>query len=74
VQCNLVDKAGAWYSYKGNKIGQGKANAAQFLEDNPAVMEEIESQIRGQLLATVEPREKEATAELADDADEGGLL
>ncbi|EWG97777.1 recombinase RecA [Halomonas sp. BC04] len=76
VQCNLVDKAGAWYSYKGNKIGQGKANAAQFLEDNPAVMEEIESQIRGQLLATVEPREKEkeAAAELANDADEGSLL
>src|SRR5690554_6175918 len=33
VKCNLVDKAGAWYSYKGDKIGQGKANAAQYLED-----------------------------------------
>ncbi len=63
VQCKLVDKAGAWYSYQGNKIGQGKANAAQFLEDNPAVMEEIESQIRAQLLAPVEPRQEEASDE-----------
>ncbi|MCL7930239.1 recombinase RecA [Halomonas llamarensis] len=55
VQCNLVDKAGAWYSYKGKKIGQGKANAAQYLEDNPGTMEEIESQIRAQLLAQPEP-------------------
>ncbi|MDR5899184.1 recombinase RecA [Halomonas vilamensis] len=55
VQCNLVDKAGAWYSYKGKKIGQGKANAAQYLEDNPETMDEIESQIRGQLLAQPDP-------------------
>ncbi|MGS2744481.1 recombinase RecA [Halomonas sp. LS-001] len=58
VQCSLVDKAGAWYSYKGKKIGQGKANAAQYLEDNPDTMEEIESQIRGQLLAQPEPKDK----------------
>src|SRR6056297_3335508 len=65
VQCKLVDKAGAWYSYQGNKIGQGKANAAQFLEDNPAVMEEIESQIRAQLLAPVESKKEEAADEAA---------
>jgi len=59
VQCNLVDKAGAWYSYKGKKIGQGKANSAQYLEDHPDIMEEIESQIRGQLLAPPEPKEKD---------------
>ena len=59
VQCKLVDKAGAWYSYQGNKIGQGKANAAQYLEDNPAIMEEIESQIRGQLLNITDGKAKE---------------
>ncbi|MFK7161774.1 recombinase RecA [Marinospirillum sp. MEB164] len=53
VQCKLVEKAGAWYSYQGTKIGQGKANAAQYLEDNPAVMQEIEAGIRAQLLAPV---------------------
>lgn len=75
VQCNLVNKAGAWYSYKGNKIGQGKANAAQYLEDNPEVMQEIEDAIRGQLLTTPKTKEEEKAAEEAEapaDADAGG--
>jgi recombination protein RecA len=50
VKQGLVDKAGAWYAYKGNKIGQGKANAAKFLGDNPEMAEEIEAGIRAQLL------------------------
>ncbi|WP_416885807.1 recombinase RecA [Marinospirillum sp.] len=53
VQCKLVEKAGAWYSYQGTKIGQGKANAAQYLEDHPEVMQEIEAGVRAQLLAPV---------------------
>ena len=35
VKLNLVDKSGAWYAYKGDKIGQGKANAAKFPDENP---------------------------------------
>lgn len=50
VQQGLVEKSGAWYAYKGNKIGQGKANAAKFLEDNPEIGREIEQQIRDKLL------------------------
>ena len=50
VQIGLVEKAGAWYSYKGSKIGQGKSNAAKFLEENSAIAEEIEKAIREQLL------------------------
>ncbi len=46
VQQGLIDKSGAWYSYKGDRIGQGKDNARQFLKDNPAVAAEIEAQIR----------------------------
>ena len=52
VKQGLVNKAGAWYSYQGDKIGQGKANAAQYLKDNPAIAEEIEGQIREALLGT----------------------
>ncbi len=63
VKLNLVDKSGAWYAYKGDKIGQGKANAAKFLEDNPAVANEIESQIRSQLLNTGAARLEEPAAE-----------
>ncbi len=46
----LVDKAGAWYAYKGNKIGQGKANAMKYLAENPAVAQEIETELRNRLL------------------------
>ncbi|MCZ6828378.1 MAG: recombinase RecA [Gammaproteobacteria bacterium] len=63
VKQGLVDKAGAWYAYKGDKIGQGKANAARYLEENPAVAEEIETQIRAQLLNLPPPRQKEESAE-----------
>ncbi|WP_417658397.1 recombinase RecA [Pseudidiomarina sp.] len=51
VKQKIVDKAGAWYSYKGDKIGQGKANAMKYMIDNPSVAADIEKQIREQLLA-----------------------
>ncbi|MBA5706512.1 recombinase RecA [Pseudomonas fulva] len=50
VSQGLVEKSGAWYSYQGNKIGQGKANAAKYLQENPAIGSEIEKQIRDKLL------------------------
>ncbi len=50
VKCGLVDKAGAWYAYNGDKIGQGKSNACDYLKANPAVAAEIEGKIREQLL------------------------
>ena len=46
VDKKLIDKAGSWYSYKGNKIGQGQANVKKYLILNPEVAEEIESKIR----------------------------
>lgn len=42
----LVEKSGAWYSYNGEKIGQGKENAKEFLRENPAIAAEIEAKIR----------------------------
>ncbi len=50
VQEGLVNKAGSWYSYKGEKIGQGKDNAGVYLKENPEMAEEIETQIREKLL------------------------
>jgi len=52
VKQGLVDKSGAWYAYQGNKIGQGKANAANYLEEHPEVAQEIEAEIRNQLLTS----------------------
>jgi recombination protein RecA len=46
VNLKIVDKAGAWYSYCGERIGQGKENAAEFLRENPAMAQEIEGKIR----------------------------
>ncbi len=46
VQADIIDKSGAWYSYKDEKIGQGRENTKQFLKDNPEMLNEIESRIR----------------------------
>lgn len=70
VQQNLVDKAGAWYAYQGNKIGQGKANAMKFLADNPAVADEIEKTLRERLLLKPGESMVDNPAELADVADD----
>ena len=56
VAQGLVDKAGAWYAYQGNKIGQGKANAMKFLQDNQTISDEIEKELRSRLL--LKPGEK----------------
>jgi len=59
VKEGLISKSGAWYAYEGDKIGQGKANAAKYLEENPAVAEEIETEIRARLLNVAAPTEEE---------------
>lgn len=46
VQAHIVEKTGAWFSYNGNKIGQGKVNAMRFLDEHPEVADEIEAKIR----------------------------
>ena len=50
VKQKLVDKAGAWYSYNGDRIGQGKANVVKFLKQNPDIANDIETKIRAELL------------------------
>ncbi|MBR1904075.1 MAG: recombinase RecA [Alphaproteobacteria bacterium] len=46
VKSGIIEKAGAWFSYNGEKIGQGRENAKKFLKDNPTVADEIENKIR----------------------------
>jgi recombination protein RecA len=46
VTAKVVDKSGAWYAYNGEKIGQGKDNAREFLRENPDLAREIENRIR----------------------------
>jgi len=77
VKLNLIDKSGAWYAYKGDKIGQGKANASRFLEENSAVAKEIDDQIRHQMmgvpLAAVESELVDASPESDDAPDIGSV-
>jgi recombination protein RecA len=55
VAQNLIEKSGAWYSYRGERIGQGKDNARQFLKEHKDIAQEIENRIREKLLAVKAP-------------------
>jgi recombination protein RecA len=46
VQSNIVEKSGAWYSYNGDRIGQGKDNAREFLREHPEIALDIENRVR----------------------------
>jgi recombination protein RecA len=62
VQMGFVDKAGAWYSYKNDRIGQGKKNAADFLKEHPEMAAEIEQRIRDESMG-----EKDAEKDESED-------
>jgi recombination protein RecA len=58
VQHGIVDKAGSWYSYGEDRIGQGKENVREYLKQNPAIADEIEARIRAELLPDTTAVEK----------------
>ncbi|RYG82474.1 MAG: recombinase RecA, partial [Alphaproteobacteria bacterium] len=65
VEAKLVDKAGAWYSYGDERIGQGKDNSRQYLKDNPQVANRLEGELRDKFQPTeVKPDEAEEDAEI----------
>ncbi|MET0108894.1 MAG: recombinase RecA [Candidatus Thiodiazotropha sp.] len=64
VQRGIIDKSGAWYSYNGDRIGQGKENVRNFLKENPDISETIESRIREELLPSQDSEEELAEAEV----------
>ena len=76
VSANIIDKAGAWYSCNGERIGQGKENVRSYLRDNPELARELENKIRAQFLvkstsngdAADTPSELEASDELQDES------
>jgi recombination protein RecA len=61
----IIEKSGSWYSYKGERIGQGKDNVRNFLQQNKAIAREIEEQIRVKLLPVKQTRNGEAVANTA---------
>ena len=57
VEGDIVEKSGAWYAYNGEKIGQGRENAKNFLIEHPAIFEEVEEKVKAQLFGTAEVAE-----------------
>ncbi len=70
VALEIVDKSGAWFSYGGNRLGQGKENAKQALVDNPELLSEIENKIREKLMEAQQSEANTAVAQAMHSADE----
>ena len=68
VAQNLIDKSGAWYSYNGDRIGQGKENVRQFLREHPETTNEIDKQLRERLLVPVGKPAAAAAEEALEEA------
>jgi recombination protein RecA len=69
VQHGLVDKAGAWYSYKGDRIGQGRDNVREFLKQNPDTAAEIDRALRDILLAPKPAEQETEEVKAAEEAE-----
>jgi recombination protein RecA len=67
VKHGLIDKSGAWYAYKGNKIGQGKANVGVYLTENPQIANEIEAFIREKEMGTKAPVAESSVDDVAEE-------
>ena len=67
VELGLIKKSGAWYTYEGEQLGQGRENAKQFLSDNPEIMVEVSERIRLQVGIGVDAEAEDALAELDPD-------
>ncbi|HVO63252.1 MAG TPA: recombinase RecA [Terriglobales bacterium] len=65
VNNNIVEKSGSWFSYKGERIGQGRENARQFLKDNKDTLAKIDHEVRKQLGLTVKESAPQAQAQAA---------
>ena len=70
VAREIIDKSGSWFSYNGQRIGQGKDNARVFLKENPAIRDEIEAKIRG----SFDPVAEDAIVSVDDPASESDIL
>jgi recombination protein RecA len=69
VEAKILEKAGSWYSFEGNRIGQGRENVKTYLEENPDVMDRVEQLLRESLKKT-----KEENIDLDDDMEIADIL
>ena len=67
---NIIVKSGSWFSYNGEKIGQGRDNTKQFLAEHPEIADEIEKKVRDKYVIKPEDIEEEADEELPEDLED----
>ncbi|MNI97542.1 recombinase A [compost metagenome] len=67
---DIIDKSGAWFSYSGQKIGQGRENAKTYLKEHSNIMEEIEKKVKDNYNVAFEKSMGEITEQEDDDIDE----
>ena len=70
VNLDIVEKAGSWFSYDGNRIGQGRENVKKYLRENPEMLEEIEAKVREDFEKVFEESLGEELPEIEDDEEE----
>ena len=63
---DIIQKSGAWFSYNGEKIGQGRENAKRYLIENPAFCEEVTNKIKELMITRAEPAEDEKKEEISE--------
>ena len=73
VENKIVEKSGAWYSYNGERIGQGKDKVRTFLKENPAIAQDIEKQLRDLLLVSNKRGGEEDLNQDVEDFDEAAM-
>ena len=67
VNLDIVEKSGAWFSYNGTRIGQGRENAKQYLRDNPEVCNEIEAKVRENYMTAFDKSLSESIEKIDED-------
>lgn len=67
VNLDIIEKAGSWFSYNGDRIGQGRENVKKYLKENPKVMEEVEGKVRENFAKAFEQSLGEETEESEDE-------
>lgn len=67
VNLDIIEKAGSWFSYNGNKIGQGRENVKKYLMENPTILEEVDKKVRDNFAKAFEQSLGEEIIETEDE-------
>jgi len=69
VNMDIIEKSGSWFSYDGDRIGQGRENVKKYLKDNPKILEEVEEKVRANFAKAFEDSLGEELPEVNEDGE-----